>query len=246
MNNIMRIVALSLALCGLVNAQTALTQTTLSAAMSGTTNTMTVASATGFTVGYYVCIYDYGAQQCETARIRVVSSTTITTDARTKGWAHPSGAVVLAGPAAGFYTYDPHGTCTAANTSYTPWVNTQTGDQWICASATGGAGTWVAGWGNSAPKVASANVASQAGATLPSGPFFHTTGTNAITGWTLPVGFHGGNFTTVFDGAATWTAAGNIAVASGEATTAGCAVTFTYDNGTAKWYASIITCTPTP
>lgn len=80
------------------------------------------------------------------------------------------------------------------------------------------------------------------------GPFFHLTGTTAMVTLTAPTITGGGGASPldgaevliVFDGSAaglTWTAAGNIAVA-GTATTAGSAVTFIFDQGSAKWHPS--------
>lgn len=73
------------------------------------------------------------------------------------------------------------------------------------------------------------------------GPYFHLTGTVAMVNLTAPAGYiEGGEITIVFDGSAaglTWTAAGNISVA-GTATTAGSAVTFIFDQGSAKWHPS--------
>lgn len=75
------------------------------------------------------------------------------------------------------------------------------------------------------------------------GPLFHLTGTVAMVTLLPPaaLGFVSGySVTIVFDGSAaglTWTAAGNIAVA-GTSTTAGSAVTFTFDANSAKWHPS--------
>jgi len=78
-----------------------------------------------------------------------------------------------------------------------------------------------------------------AGVTLPSGPLFHVTGTNAITGWTIPVGFAGGSFTVIPDAVFTWTAVGNIALAGTAVVSK--ALTFTYDGNAAKvWFPSYI------
>jgi hypothetical protein len=172
---------------------------------------------------------------------------------------HVSGAMVLYGAnyattiaqggnpqPSGLFQQDPPmgGTCTATGTPSTPWVNVLTGAQWLCSSVTG---TWVAGWNNQyAPEWsgATASVASVAGATLPSGPLFTITGTNAVTGWTIPVGFNataagGGCFSVIGgSGPATWTAAGNIAVAG--TFTANKLFTFCWNAGTSKFYPSAI------
>lgn len=236
---------------GAASAQTALVQTTLSAAITSTDNKLTVASATGITAAVggtptiYLWVVDPGEVLGELIAVKTVSGTTIgVTRSGQFVRAHVSGAVVIVGPPAAFPTRSPHGACTAASTAYTPWIDTVTGLEWLCSTKTL---SWVPGWGNnSAPVGRTADVASAAGTTLPSGPLFVTSGTNAITGWTLPVGFNGGSFTTIFSGAATWTAAGNIALASLEAMTANCAVTFTWEVVAAKWYPNTLTCAPTP
>lgn len=252
MNTFMRSIALAAVLfTGAVHAQVALTQTTLSAAISNTDTRITVASATGIsaaasgTPATYLWIADPGELLGELVAVKTVSGTTLTVNRSGQFVrAHVSGAVVVIGPPAAFPTRSPHGACTAANTAYTPWIDVTTGLYWLCSTKTL---SWVPGFGNyAAPVGRTADVASAAGTTLPSGPFFQTTGTNAITGWTLPVGFNGGSFTTVFAGAATWTAAGNIASASLEAMTALCPVTFTWDVVAAKWYPSTLSCNPTP
>jgi hypothetical protein len=148
---------------------------------------------------------------------------------------HVSGAMVLVAPQYqttlqyggnplpnGLFPNDPPmgGTCTALSTPATPWVNVLTGAQWICSGLTN---TWVAGWNNPYATdwtAMTASVASVAGATLPSGPYFTITGSAAVTGWTIPVGFNataiGGGCFNVVGGTgntATWTAAGNISLA---------------------------------
>lgn len=238
--------ALGSLLCMQANAQTALVMTTLSSAATADTKTLNVTSATGISTTTVMYIYDYGAAAGEFInQVSAISSTRITVRRDYRPKAHASGAVVIIAPsAAAFVKVNPMGACTAAATLYTPVINIDTGQQSLCSTLTG---TWVPGWGgNGGPVAGTANVASVAGATLPSGPLFHVTGTNAITGWTLPVGFHGGTFQAIFDGAATWTAAGNIMSASLEATVAGCLVSFTYENVAAKWYPSTIDCNPTP
>jgi hypothetical protein len=145
----------------------------------------------------------------------------------------------------GFFPQDAplFGGCTAANTPTTPWVNILTAAQWLCSGVTN---TWVPGFGNplvpilAAPTAA---VASVAGATLPSGPLFHVTGTNAITSWTIPIGCNatavgGCSFTVIPDAVFTWTAAGNIALAGTAVVNK--ALTFTWDAKNSKWVPSYI------
>lgn len=228
------------------HAQTALVMTTLSSAATADTKTLNVTSATGISTTTVLYIYDYGAGVGEFInQVSAISSTRLTVRRDYRPKAHASGAVVIIAPsAAAFVKLNPMGACTAAATLYTPVINIDTGEQWLCSTKTL---TWVPGWGTGAASVAATvDVATVAGATLPSGRLFHATGTNAITGWTLPVGFHGGSFKVIFDGAASWTNAGNIMSASLEATVAGCLVEFTWENVAAKWYASTLACNPTP
>jgi hypothetical protein len=239
--------ALALALSGVtaLQAQTALTQTTASVAIGLTDQVINVASATGITTAGSLMIFDYGTMAGEfVSRVVAVNGTAITVRRDQNPVAHALGAVVVIAPTrAAFVNTDRNGACTAANTGYTPLVNVNTGVQTLCSSVTG---TYVRGFSSGFELGATAAVASAAGSITPSGPLFHVTGTAAITGLTLPVGFHGGTVTAIFDGAATWTAAGNISNASLEAMTAGCRVTFTYEVGQAKWYPSTLTCNPTP
>ena len=75
----------------------------------------------------------------------------------------------------------------------------------------------------------------------PTGPFHHITGTTVIKTIVVPTGYiEGGEVTFVNDGSGaglTWDATGNIAVA-GTFTTAASAVTFVFDQGSAKWHPS--------
>lgn len=169
---------------------------------------------------------------------------------------HASGEMVLYGPnyattvslggnplPSGLYQQDPPygGACTAANTPTTPWVNVLTGSEWLCSAQTN---TWAPGFGNPLANPASwiqtGTVASAAGAITPSGPYFNISGTSAITGFNIPVGFDtnkGGCFTANPTGIWTWTNAGNIAT-SGTVTAATTPVTFCWNVASAKWIPS--------
>lgn len=246
MNTFYRIAALALALCGVTFGQVALTQTLTTVAITDTGTTLTVASTTGITANIsMIYIYDWGQTLGELASVKRVVSSTVLTINRTNGTGHAIGAVVVIAPTANaFRSFNPRGTCTGNLTGWAPWLNSNTGEQWTCSAVTG---AWVPSWGsNMEQRAPSAAVASAAGVIVPSGPFFHVTGVLAITGFTLPVGFHGGSMTIVADGAFTWTAAGNIGLASLEAMTAGGAITFFYDTITGKWYPSATTFAPTP
>jgi hypothetical protein len=254
--------------------QNLLTQTTLSAAIAGSflgqgvssiTNPppqlVQVASATGI-VGLSPNLGINASQPTQSAiyvdrELMLVTAVNGTTLTVVRGYGgtvaapHTSGTMVLAGPPRFFYVQDPGGTsgfagiggvaCTAANVVVSPWVNYRTGWQWLCSSVTG---TWVPGWNNPMPPAATVTVASVAGATVPSGPYFSVSGTNAITSWTIPLGFNGtssggGCFTTIPTGIFTWTAAGNIAIA-GTTTAVNIPVVWCWNASTSKWQPSRI------
>jgi hypothetical protein len=233
------LVAAALPLC----AQTPLTQTTLSAAITSGQTQITVASATGVTATSTLLFVDKEALFVEAANGTVL---TVQRGASgTRASQHVSGAGVLLGPPNAFVSVDPQGQCTAGSGvfQYKPVVNVTNGLEWLCSIN----GNVAPGFGNtSAQPNTTAAVASAAGAILPSGPLFHVTGTSAITGFTLPVGFDpaaGGTITIVADAVFTWTAAGNISVASattnvltGGVVVVGKAYVFNYDPHTSKFY----------
>lgn len=250
--------------------QTALTQTTISSAVSGasvyygngttsidtqvTLNSVTgVTAAANATTGQFTT-YLYIDRELMGV-IGVNTTTKVVTVVRglspTVAQDHVINTMVLISPAGGlvsqgggFQTVDPQGNCTTASTMFTPWVNVQSGLQWLCSTITK---TWVPGFGNpgnsQAPLAVTVAVASAAGAILPSGPLFHVTGALAVTGFTVPVGFNGtaaggGCFIIIPDGTFTWTTAGNIALA-------GTAVVnkqlqFCWDATNSKWVPSYI------
>jgi hypothetical protein len=195
-------------------AQTALTHTTLSSAVTSTTNTFIVASATGISAGTNLYVIDFHSVLGELVVVRSVSGTTLTVT-RGSGFqrAHTSGSrVVIAPIPSAFYTRNPKGACTAADTLYTPWINTVTGEQWLCSTVTL---SWVPGFASQVTTVGpTATVASTAGLITPSGPLFTVSGTAAITGFTQPIGYQGGNFCIIPSGIFTTTTANNIALAS--------------------------------
>jgi hypothetical protein len=167
-----------------------------------------------------------------------VSGTTISVIRGAAGTAavnHISGAIVIIGPRQAFIAYDPDGACTAANTAYTPTINIKNGYQWLCSTVSGVL-KWVPGFNNPNPPEPSAAVASAAGLITPSGPLFHITGTAAITGFNLPVGFQKGVICAIPDGIFTTTNANNIALASTAVVSK--TLCWTYDKGTAKFYPS--------
>ena len=229
-------VFLMLALSVIGSAQTALTHTTLSSAVTATTNTFIVASATGISAGTNLYVIDFHSVIGELVVVRSVSSTTLTVT-RGGGFqrAHVSGArVVIAPTPSAFYNRNPKGACTAASTLYTPWINTTTGEQWLCSTVTL---SWVPGFGALTNTTGpTATVASAAGLIIPSGPLFIVSGTAAITGFTQPIGYAGAPFCIIPTGAFTTTTANNIAIAS--TGVVGKTLCYTYNVNTNKFYPS--------
>ncbi len=221
---------------------TALTQTTLSAAVSASATVITLASVTGVsagnvlagTVGTQLYVVDVGQKIGETMNVLAVSGLSVTVG-RVPGAevSHASGAMVLAGQPNQFYGYDPTGATDGPNT---PWVNVYTGNQWLYSSISG---TWVPGFGNTVTSPqATLLVASAAGVVVPTGPLFHINGTNAITGFTIPVGGVGATFSVIPDAVFTWTAAGNIALAGTAVVNK--LLTFAWDSTNSKYIPSYI------
>ena len=225
---------------------TALTQTTLSAAITAGQTSFAVASATGISSPtnnqvQKIYVIDPDQTKGELMSVLAVNGTTITVSRLDQfKSAHASGSIVLVAPIdptlGGFYEFDPSGSPTTNPANYTPWVNVTNGNQWLYSSVTS---RWVPGWNNpSSIKGVTALVASAAGAIVPSGPLFHVDGTAAVTGFTIPVGFSGGSFSVVPDANFTWTTAGNIGLA-GTAVT-GRVLTFTWDSNSGKFYPSYV------
>ncbi len=243
MKNITRIFVLgifaALAMFGQANT---LTQTSLSRAVTVNSNTIVVASATNIsagvvtsgTVGTMLYVVDVGQVKGEPMNVVSVNGTTITV-ARFAGQtvAHASGAMVLAGQPNLFYKYNPTGSCTRSATLVTPWVNSLTGEQWLCSTITG---TWTSGFQNPVQGQAGTLVASVAGATAVNAPVQHVNGTNAITSFTMGTGWNGGGFCLLPDAAFTTVAGNNIALSS--TAVANKTLCFTYDATNSKFTAS--------
>jgi hypothetical protein len=128
-------------------AQTALTQTTLSAAVtSAGATTVTVASATGINAPAAPVGAAYGAfTQTE---LYVDQEAMLVTSLNgknigvvrgansTQAATHGSGAVVWIGTPTQFFALPPNGSCTAANT-VSPYIDTINGQFWLCDSVSG-------------------------------------------------------------------------------------------------------------
>jgi hypothetical protein len=209
-----------------------LTQTSLSSAIAtGAIQTFSIASATNVTVGSMLYV------EQEAMLVLVINGTAVTVargQDTTKAVGHPTAAMVLAGNPDWFSDLDPTGSCVTASTKTAPHVNVQTGKEWLCSTITLG---WVAGFGNlNVPARVNTAVASAAGLITPSGPLFHVTGTAAITGFNIPVGFAYGSFTIIPDGIFTTTTANNIAIASTAVVNK--ALTFVWDDTQSKFIPS--------
>lgn len=216
-------IVLALALCLTAGAASGqvnfLTSTTLAASALSTDRTITVTSATGINapapgvIGSQLYVISVGNPRGEGMPVQAVNGTQISVARGRTGatTALPNGATVLIGQPNYFRAYDPSGGCTAAATFISPHVNTLTGMQWLCSTVTL---SWVPGWQNPVQGQVTAAVASVAGATAINGPLQHITGTNAITSFTMGVGWAGGNFCIIPDAAFTTTATNNILKAS--------------------------------
>jgi hypothetical protein len=214
--------------------------TTLSAAIDSQTRTFPVASSTGIVAGNGLVLDN------EILIVASVpSSTQLVVAPRgaygTVSVPHKTGTMVLAAPASAFIKYVPAGTCSAGTGLFfntTILVTTDSGNagaQWVCSSITG---KIVPGFGNgTVPSAPTAAVASAAAKITPSGLLFHITGTAAITGFNIPVGFdptEGATVCAIPDGLWTTTTANNIAIAT--TAVVGKVVCWAYDPGTAKFY----------
>ncbi len=229
---------------------TALTQTTTAGAVSNSQNVIPVASATGISapvnnIRQQLYIVNPESTKGELVDVIGVSGTQIQISRNSLfRQSFVSGAIVIIGQSptlqsqgfGSFFETDPVGSVTAAQVQVTPYINVTNGNQWLRSVD----GLWVPGFNNaSANKGVTAVVASAAGAIIPSGPLFHVSGTAAVTGFTIPVGFSGGSFSIIPDGNFTWTTAGNIALAGTAVTSR--VLTFTYDSNAAKpFYPSYV------
>jgi len=240
-NQTITLIALALMLAFGANAQTALTSTTITNAITVNQQTFAVASTTGMTATNpqtKLYVIDKGGQaRGEIMLVTAVNSSTSVTVARGAAFraAHVAGSIaIIANAAQALQSYDPVGSCTSTNTLYDPWINTNNGYMWQCSTVTG---AWVPSWNNPLPKSPSTLLHSSAGAQTISGPLFHMDGTNAITSWTLPAGFPlSGGFCVIPDAAYTTVAGNNVgSTTTAVATQIQC---WTYSSADGKFYAS--------
>jgi hypothetical protein len=223
-----------------------------------------VASATGI-VGYqlnqtstintqnfwviYVDREEMGVVQASGTTLQVIRgyNSTVATS-------HASGAMVLYGKAAWFYNYDPGAVlsqggpgvagglvCTVAGQYAFPWLNVRNGAMWACSPTSLTYVPWFGNSNNPTQSIDFGTSAASTGAQAIIAPLFRLSGTNAITSFTIPVGFNatavgGGQFCIVPTGAFTWTLTNNIADAG--TAVVGKTLCFTWDAGTAKFSSS--------
>lgn len=252
MNTILTRLLLTLTLTALAlapaSAQTTLTSTTLGAAVAdATVTTVTLASATGVTGLSGGTITTWLLTDRELMSVRSVNgviATVIRAANTSRATLHASGATVWIIPSTDAVKATmPSGGCLRTNLAYVPLVVMATqsfgeltnGNLFDCLGVTT-AGQWVQTNTNGTPVLGS-TVASPAGVLTPTGTVFKVSGTNAITGITLPAGAAPG-FTLAIEptGIFTWTTATNIAVAG--TAVVGKILYFTWDG--AKWAPSYI------
>lgn len=113
------------------SAQTALSETTLSTAVTAQQSFVVVASATGAVAGGGL----YVDREFMTIADTYVSGTRIPVIRRGASVSHAASVPVYLGAAAAFVSRDYDGSCTAANEEYLPRVNTVNGNIWDCNSA---------------------------------------------------------------------------------------------------------------
>lgn len=215
-------------------AQSFLTQTSLSNAINDNVQTFPLASYTNITGGTSPTLILVDKEAMLVLSVTTSNVTVARGQSGTRAVGHISGAMVLAGPPNYFFGSELTGSCTSSALLVLPAINLLTGAQYLCSTVLG---QWVAGWQNDLlePNVTAA-VASAAGLITPSGPLFHVTGTAAITGFNIPLGFAYGSFTIIPDGIFTTTTANNIALASTAVVSK--PLTFTYDSKLAKFFPS--------
>lgn len=217
-----------------------LVQTTLSAAVDATSDTIRVAAVTGISVqngGRVQTVVMINNELMNVMEVNGLELKVFRGYNGTRSNGHVNGSVVLAGRPVWFVEVDPSGAITPANAIANPLINTITSNQWVSP-----VDRWIPGMGNpgnsGSPKelAVTAAVASAAGLITPSGPIFHVTGALAVTGFNVPTGFNGGSFAIIPDGAFTWTTATNIAIAG--TAVVGKLLIFVFDPITNKWYPS--------
>lgn len=148
MNSLTRLLlAVACVLCwGLsASAQTVATTTTLAADLTATATTMTVTSATGFTVGNQVYI------DAEQMQITSISGTAIGIRRGLNGTAaraHDNAERIITGAADHFHTNPPDYGADCARgvgqAAYSPWIDVRGAIVYMCGASGGGGTAWTA------------------------------------------------------------------------------------------------------
>lgn len=128
------VAALGIATASPAFAQTTVSSTTLSAAVTSSQSTFTVASATGIDVGDLMFV------DREFVRVTAISGTTITVRRGQEGSAaraHGSGAILYHGPSNNFSRDDvaPGSACTASDEAYLPRIVIPSGRIYQCSAS---------------------------------------------------------------------------------------------------------------
>lgn len=116
-----------------VSAQTALTETTLAAAVTSSATSVVLTSATGVSAGVGI----YVDREYMTVGASYVSGTTVPVLRRAGARAHATSTLTYIGPATAFITVDRSGACTSTNETYLPQINTVNGSIWDCGAKVG-------------------------------------------------------------------------------------------------------------
>ena len=218
-------------------------QTTLSGTITASQNQFVVASATDLSAPVNnfrqkIYVLDLGANVGELMTVEALSGTTVTVSRLDENkTAHYTGALVIIAPVdplkPGFQEFDP-ATYYATTPLLEFWLNVTTGSQWIWSTLLS---RYVPGWCNpNKPQVTAAVASGTSAACTPSGPLFHMTGTSTVTSWVIPVGFNGGSFMTINDGAWQSSAGGNCGSTTVQVATS--TTTWTMDAATGVIYCS--------
>lgn len=216
--------ALVLLTVGPVQAQTVLSSTTLSSAMTDTSGrVMNVTSATGFVAPGVGLTSVVALVDREIMNVTAVTGTVISvargSDA-TRATPHVSGATVTVALRSAVVSYIPAGACTRANLQYVPLIvagspglGVEVGSTYDCLGV-GAAGQWVK---TSAPDVPiKGSAVASATSITPTGTYFTVSGTvNPVNTVVVPAGFAPG-MALYLEPTAVWTTGtgGNILLGS--------------------------------
>jgi len=119
-----------------VSAQTILNNTTLAAAVDGSSQTVRLTSASNVSVGDLIVIPGIPP---EAMMINALSGTTATVTRGYRGFARPhsSAVVVYTGPGSRFQSNPPDtgASCTRSQIQFLPWIDINSGIAWTCVGS---------------------------------------------------------------------------------------------------------------